>query len=350
MASPLTPLRLMIVDDSTIARAVLSRILSAEMDFRIVAMAGNAAEAVAALNGLEVDIVLLDVEMPGTSGLDALPDIIRAGRGARVLIVSSMAEDGAEVAVRALALGAEDTLPKPGRGAFGGRFGAVLVDKVRRIGRATRLEPDSPKSSLPPRLELRDMPEGSLGCIALGASTGGLHPLIEFLRALPARIGVPVLVTQHLPDVFMPFFARQLETAAGRPALVAQDGMVLAAEHIHVAPGGAHLGLARVNGKVCVRLDQRRAPSGCRPSADPMLAAVAEAFGSEGAGIILSGMGRDGLIGARRLIEAGGVMLAQDRKTAAIWGMPRVIVEEGLAAAVGAPAQLARRLALRIGG
>lgn len=342
----------MIVDDSTVARAVLSRMVASEPDFEVVAMAGNAGEALDALKTVSVDIVLLDVEMPGASGLDALPEIVRKGAGARVLIVSSMAEDGAEVTVRALALGAADTLPKPGAGSsFGGRFSQVLADRLRRIGRAGRdrvAAPASEEARAP--IHLRDMSDRPFGCIALGASTGGLHALIAFLTALPPKVGVPILVTQHLPAIFMPYFARQLEAAAGRTVRVAEDGAVLEDDVVLVAPGDAHLLVERRGAEIRVRLDRRRAPSGCCPSVDPMLAAVAEIYGDTGAGVMLSGMGRDGMIGARKLVEAGGTMLAQDEFSAAIWGMPRCVAEAGLASAVLPPPELARRVALRVEG
>ena len=193
------------------------------------------------------------------------------------------------------------------------------------------------------------MPDGPLGCEALAAPTGGLHALLEFLRALPERINAPILVTQHLPAIFMPYFARQLEGASGRAARVVKDGELLADDVIHVARGDAHLGVERNGAEVRVRLERRKAPSGCLPSADPMLASVAEAYGEEGIGVVLSGMGRDGLIGARRLVQAGGAVLAQDRRSAAVWGMPRGIAETGLASAVMAPADLARRIGGRAG-
>jgi two-component system chemotaxis response regulator CheB len=335
----------MIVDDSTVARAVLSRMVEADPDFEVVALAGNAGEAIDALRTVAVDIVLLDVEMPGASGLDALPDIIRAGNGAHVLIVSTMAEDGAEVTVRALAEGAADTLPKPGTGFFAGRFSQVLADKLRRIGRASRLQSTPPAGSAPVRL--RAMPDLPLGCVAIGASTGGLHASVEFLRALPSRIGTPILITQHLPAVFMSFFARQLEAASGRAACVATDGRPLVDDMIHVAPGDAHLCVARERREMRVRLDRKAAPSGCLPSVDPMLASIADVYGSTGVGVMLSGMGRDGLIGSRRLVERGGAMLAQDQLSSAVWGMPRVVAEEGLACAVLPPSDLARRIAER---
>ncbi len=336
----------MIVDDSSVARAVLSRMIAAHKDFEVAALAGNAGEALDALRGVKVDIVLLDVEMPGTNGIEALPDILRAGDGARVLVVSSMAEEGAEVTVRALAQGAADTLPKPGTGYFAGRFSEVLADRVRQLGRVNR-EPERPARAEPPReISLRDMPEGKLGCIALGASTGGLRALIDFLRPLPKRIGAPILITQHLPAIFMPYFARQLEAAAGRTARVVEDGELLVDDVIHVAPGEAHLRLERRGLDVFVRHCDAKAESGCLPSVDPMLASVAEAYGDGGLGVMLSGMGRDGLIGSRILVEAGGSMLVQDQASSAIWGMPRVVAEAGLASAVLPPADLARRVAL----
>ena len=340
------PIRLMIVDDSQVARAVLSRMVKAHKEFEVIALAGTAEEALDALKTVRVDTILLDVEMPGASGLDALPDIIRAGRGARVLIISSMAEAGAETTVRALALGAADALPKPGIGNFAGRFSEILADRLRRIGRA---DDELPVRIVAPTetIRLRDMPDGMLGCVALGASTGGLHALFEFLRALPERIEAPILVTQHLPALFMPHFARQLESASGRIARVAVDGELLRPDQIHVAPGDAHLCIERSEGAVRVKLESLRAPSGCLPSVDPMLASVASIYGPNGIGVMLSGMGRDGLSGARRLVECGGAMLVQDRASAAIWGMPRGVAEAGLASAVLRPAELARRIAQR---
>ena len=343
------PLRLMIVDDSSVARAVLSRMVGSNSDFELVAVVGSAVEALDALRSVPVDIVLLDVEMPGGSGLDALPDIIRAGGGARVLIVSSMAEKGAETTVRALSLGAADALPKPGAGIFGGRFSDVLAERLRRIGRAARRPESDPPAALGDSIRLRPMGDSPLRCVALGSSTGGFHALTGFLRVLPVEIGAPILVTQHLPPVFMASFARQLEAASGRLARVAEEGQALRSDVIHVAPGDAHLCLHRHGAEVTVRLDRKAAPSGCLPSVDPMLASVADAYGDGAVGVILSGMGRDGLLGGRRLIDKGGAILAQDRATSAVWGMPRAVAEAGLASAVLPPPDLARRVALRAG-
>jgi two-component system chemotaxis response regulator CheB len=335
----MSPLRLMIVDDSQVARAVLSRMLAAFEDFEIVATASDAGEALRLLPSTPVDIVLLDVEMPGESGLVALPEIVRRGRGARVLIVSSFCDSVAEAAVGALAPGAAETLSKPGAEAFSGRFSEILADRLRRMGRRADLREAAPAA---------EPPAAKLGCLALGASTGGLHAVTAFLSALPARIGAPILITQHLPAAFLPFFARQVESASGRTARIAEDGLELRPEEIVLAPGDAHIRLEPKGARVIVRLDRSPAQSGCTPSVDVMLDSVAEAYGRAALGIMLSGMGRDGLAGSRELVARGGTMLAQDRQSCAVWGMPKVVAEAGLAFAVLPPAELAAEVAARV--
>lgn len=343
------PIRLMIVDDSIVARTVMSRILEANPAFEVVAAARNAGEALALLDDIRVDIILLDVEMPGLDGLTALPELIGRGRGAHVLVVSSAAGDGAAASVRALTLGASDTLLKPGAGSFAGRFAAQLVERLLRIGHA---RPEVETIAPPSAMEAR--PAVALGaapvtCLAIGASTGGLHALSDFFAELPADFAAPILVTQHLPSAFMPYFASQLAEIAGRRTRVAEDGMRLRPGELLIAPGEGHLGLVATGDGVRVRIDRTPAPSGCLPSVDPMFEAVAALFGGGAAGVVLSGMGRDGLIGARAIAAAGGEILAQDSRTSVVWGMPGAVANAGLASAVLPPARLAQRIALRTG-
>jgi two-component system chemotaxis response regulator CheB len=334
----------MIVDDSPVARAVLARMLAGYDEFEVAAIAANAEEAIDALAGTRIDIVLLDVEMPGRSGLEVLPDLLVVGQGARVLVVSSSCDEGAEAALKALALGAADTLAKPGTGRFAGRFSDELADRLRRIGRA-----GAPAAPAAEALRLRTAPAHRLACLALGASTGGLPAVTGLLKALPAMIGAPILVTQHLPDVFIPFFARQIEAACGRTVRVAQDGLPLQPEQVLLAPGDAHLGLEQQGGRVLVRLQAGASASGCLPSVDVMLGAVAGVYGRGAVGVVLSGMGRDGLEGARRIVDRAGAIFVQDRASCAVWGMPGAIAEAGLASAVLPPADLARRIVARAG-
>jgi two-component system chemotaxis response regulator CheB len=308
----------------------------------VVAAAASAAEAVEMLADHDVDIILLDLDMPGSSGLDALPAILERGGGARVLVVSSSTESGSEAAVMALSLGAADTLAKPGAGQLASRFSDTLADRLRRLvpGAVPTIQIDHASVFVP-----LCTPPDKVGCIAIGASTGGLHAITQFLQALPARIGAPILITQHLPATFLPLFARQIENACGRRVRIAQDGMVPRADEILLAPGEAHLTLERHGGRVKVRLSTEPAESGCTPSVDPMLDGLAHAYGKNGIGVVLSGMGRDGLLGGRRLAAEGGRILVQDRETSAVWGMPGAIADAGLACRIDAPAALAREIA-----
>lgn len=349
-ALPARPIRLLIVDDSAVARAVFTRIVGTRPEFEIAACVSGADAALAFLRRERVDIILLDIEMPGLDGLTAMPSLIEASHGARVLIVSSSAEEGAVATIRALTLGAADTLAKPGSSAFGGRFADTLTEKLKRLGHAP--EPASGaigRLAAPawPEPALRPRSEGRVACVAIGASTGGLHALSEMLRALPADFAAPILITQHLPASFMSFFAAQIEEMAGRRTHVARPGMPLVRGQILVAPGEGHLGVETTSGLPRVRITDERVESGCLPSVDPMLAAVAESFGSGAIGVVLSGMGRDGLRGAERLASAGADVIVQTRESSVVWGMPGAVAGAGLASAILPPAQIASLVAGR---
>jgi len=338
-------IKVLIVDDSVVARAVLGRMVAADPGLEIVGEASGAADALVILRRTRVDVILLDVEMPGTSGLQALPEILKEGRGARVLVVSSLAEEGAAATVEALRLGAADTLPKPGAGRISGQFSLQLLSKVRALGEARPSHNLIPARPAVP-MQVRRPGTEPIACLAIGASTGGLHALATLFANLPARIGVPILVTQHLPTVFMPFFARQLALVSKREVIVAHSGAPLRPDLVMVAPGNAHLQIAGGRGGPVVALSERPAPAGCLPSVDPMLAAVADTFGSAALGVVLTGMGRDGVEGARALVGAGGSVFVQDAESSTVWGMPRAVAEAGLAAGVLDPAGIAHRIAI----
>ncbi len=210
----------MIVDDSTVARAVLSRMVESDPAFEITAVAGTAEDAIEALGECRVDIVILDLEMPGAGGLKSIPRIIAAAAGAKVMIVSSLAEDGAEQTVAALALGAADTMPKPGTGRFNGKFSEILLGKLKALGYAAT---DAPAPATRRRPADRRRCSGQCRPTRSTSSRSAPRPAASTRSArcsmrFPKRIGVPILVTQHLPIPFMTVFARQLGAVARRDA------------------------------------------------------------------------------------------------------------------------------------
>jgi len=352
------PIRVLLVDDSLVARTVLARLIEGNPAFEIAGSLPTADQAITFLATNDTDIVVLDVEMPGKDGLTALPEILEASNGARVLIVSSSAEAGATATVRALTLGAADTLLKPTAGNFAGEFSHKFVDALRRVGHARRI-PEARGDNVRPSkvadpqqqqiVALRPAVSGKIACLAIGASTGGLHALSAFLRGLPPSFTAPILITQHLPPPFMVYFAAQLQDIASRPTSVAADGARLVPGRMLVAPGEGHIRLVRSGINVAVRLDPAQAPSRCMPSVDPMFEAMAAVYGDEGVGVVLTGMGRDGTIGAEVMVRAGAEILAQDAATSVVWGMPGSVAQAGLASAVMSPENLARRICQRAG-
>jgi len=339
--SSLPPIRVMIVDDSIVARSIFARVLGQHFDIEIVCEAEDSEVALASLDNNVVDIILLDIEMPKRSGLDALPDIQAKAKGARILVVSAFAEENGPAAIDALSRGACDTLAKPGRSGFSGRFSEILIDKVVRLGRAARDRNDAGYSE---KLAVYDKKISRPKCIAIGSSTGGIPAIYEVIRNLDASIDCPIFITQHLPKAFMTFFARQLDGLSHRTVKVADRGEAVRPNYIYVAPGDAHL-VCRIESNVVV-LDHLEHYSDSRycPSVDAMLESVARTYGADGMAMIFSGMGNDGVYGARQLSAKKSTILVQDADSSVVWGMPGAVAREGLATAIMDPVQITELL------
>lgn len=313
----------------------------------VVASASSAERAIAQLQSVDVDVVLLDLEMPGMGGLEALPALLKAGKGAEVLVVSSLTDDGAEATVAAMAMGAADTMLKPRPGGFNDDYRSALLGKICALGRDEDTLSDHRAASATTQAPRRFINSGRKQpeIIAIGASTGGIHAINLLLRSLPANFLPPIVITQHLPASFVSVFARQVEMVSGKQTLIAEDGVEILPGTIAVATGHGHMLVRRRGDRLVARTSAEPARSGCMPSVDPMLSSIAETCKGHALAVLLSGMGRDGVYGAQDLVDAGGAVFAQDAETSAVWGMPGAVAKAGLASVIAPPEQLSKAIA-----
>lgn len=345
-ASDPAAIKLMLVDDSLVIRSIIEQMVGDDARFEIVASVDNGRKAIDYLRHHRADIIILDIEMPVMDGLAALPEIIAHGQDARVLILSSNGEAGGEAAIKALALGASDTLAKPGRTNFGGKFRDILLERLVHLGDSQASVPKASHyvdtfqgGTSQPALAI---PASPLQAIAIGASTGGISAAIELIERLSNSYTGPLFYTQHLPDNFIPYFAGQLRASTKRAVKVAEEGDRIADNCIYLAPGTGHLTIVRSGAsELVIEICEAAAPSGCEPSTDPMFASIADIYGGGACAILLSGMGNDGLIGARALAAAKAQILAQSPDTCVVWGMPGSVVRDGIACAVLNPEGMA---------
>jgi two-component system, chemotaxis family, protein-glutamate methylesterase/glutaminase len=335
-------IRVMIVDDSVVARSVFGKMLASQKGVKVVCSVANAEKALAYLAKHTVDIILLDIELQGRSGLDALPDLLSTGKNARILVVSSFVERNGVAAIKALSLGACDTLAKPSRVGYFGEFARQLTEKVTRLGhhrqRRSKL-PEAPKLANKGDIELR-MP----GCIAIGASTGGIPGIYKILENLDAKIDCPIFVTQHLPAAFMGFFARQLASVTQRTVKLAEVGTEVLSNTIYLAPGDGHLHVELKGDILVIASAKPDKQSRYCPSVDIMFGSLTAVYGNRMLAIVLSGMGNDGAKSAEALVRNGGQILVQDKSTSVVWGMPGAIARQGFAAAALSPEGIVQKL------
>jgi two-component system chemotaxis response regulator CheB len=264
-------------------------------------------------------------------GMTALPLLMRADPGLKVIMASTLTTRGADIALRALRLGAADYIPKPSAVNGDEAFRRELLEKVKGLARQRR--PDAPLREAA-RLHLRPAPAIPPRLLAVGSSTGGPQALFTLVQGLGRTLNVPVVLTQHMPATFTPILAEHIGKLGGMPCAEAKDGEALQPGRLYLAPGNCHLLVNGARGALTARLSSDPPENFCRPSVDPMLRSAATACEGRVLGAMLTGMGQDGLAGARRVIDAGGSVVAQDEATSVVWGMPGAVAQAGLCHAV----------------
>lgn len=326
------PVRVLMVDDSAVTRAAIEHIFADCSDMQLIGKVPTVSEAFPFLARHDVDIVLLDHEMPSQNGLDALPSILKAAKSAHVVMLSSHCRRGSRTAVAAMSLGASDAIAKPSTDQTMREFADTLIKRLRRLAFSKRRVAAAAATEI---IRYRQAPlDFRMRCIAVGASTGGINSLAEFLGGFRCKPGVPVLVTQHLPESFIPYYAQQVSRMCSLPVAVARDGDAFEPDRIYIAPGDASLSCRSDGDAVKAVLDDARDPTTlARPSVNTMFSALAASYGSGVLGVVFTGIGRDGTAGARRIVESGGVVIAQDRDSSVVWGMPGSVTRAGLVCA-----------------
>jgi two-component system chemotaxis response regulator CheB len=346
-------IRVLVCDDSLTVRGALCRIVETDPQLLLVGRAGDGAEAVREVGRLRPDVLVLDVEMPVMDGLSALPALLRADPGLKVLMASTLTTRGADIALRALRAGAADYVPKPtSAGAIGGAggFREEFLAKLRALGALRRRPATAGRTAVPLRLAAAPPAAARPRLLAVGASTGGPQALFALFGALPKTFPLPIVLTQHMPKTFTAILADHITRLGGIACAEAQDGDALRPGLALLAPGDRHL-LIEARGEALVaRLSDAPAENFCRPAVDPMLRSASAATAGRTLAVILTGMGQDGLAGSRVLVAAGGQVLAQDEATSVVWGMPGAVAQAGLARAVLPVAGLALRIVEAAGG
>jgi len=336
----------LVVDDSAFYRRMISDIVGGSGEFHVAGTASNGMEAIRQVHELQPDLITMDLQMPELDGLGAI-GYIMSEAPRPIVVVSAYAGPGSAGQIRALELGAVELVEKE---ASGGRSAAVQI--APRLLEALRAASAADVRRLPvlarPRQGTRPPPARELGtarsAIAIAASTGGPRALAELVPNLPAGLGAAVLIVQHMPPRFTASLAERLAAQSQMPVVEAGDGMPVRADTAYVAPGDYHMRVVRRDDVLLIGLDQSPPVWGVRPAADPLFHSVAQAFGREAIGIVLTGLGRDGAVGLRGLHDAGGTGIAQDQGSSTVFGMPRSAVQGGGADLVLPLAEIAPRV------
>jgi two-component system chemotaxis response regulator CheB len=339
----------LVVDDSSFMRALISEMVESTREFRVVGTAADGIDAIEAIRSLAPDIVTLDIEMPRLDGLQALDTIMRDMPRPVVMLSAAGSERGNEMTLRALERGAVEFVRKPS-GPISIDLLTVKQELLAALKAASAVNMAgvrTPQSGGVP-VGAETVPKKSSGAagrvVVIAASTGGPRALGEIVPHLPDTLGAAVLIVQHMPREFTRSLSHRLDLMSPLPVAEATDGETVLENHVYLAPGGFHMTVSGGSAASTISLDTSPTIWGVRPAADPLFVSAAEVFGANAIGVILTGMGRDGAEGLRRIRAAGGKAVVQDRESSIIYGMPQAAMEMAGADRVVAASDMARAI------
>ncbi|MEZ5361227.1 MAG: chemotaxis response regulator protein-glutamate methylesterase [Bryobacterales bacterium] len=352
------PIRVLVVDDSVVIRRLVTLALREDPTFEVVGIAANGKIALHKIPQIQPDVVTLDIEMPEMDGLETLKRIKKDYPRIRVVMFSTLTQRGAHYTFEALTLGADEYVTKAANvGPLDTSLASLRAElgpKIRQFFQRPPRTEARPGTAPPPPRPVTPSPTfrqaaGRIDIVAIAVSTGGPNALAEVFPVLPAGLRCPVVITQHMPPMFTRLLAERLDAKSPLRVFEAADGMEIEPASAYFAPGDHHLTVRRVPGKVVAKLNQDPPENSCRPAADVMFRSVAETYGGACLAVVLTGMGRDGLAGARILKQAGARVLAQDEASSVVWGMPGHVVQAGLADEIAPIGKIAGSIARFVG-
>lgn len=336
--------RILIVDDSAVMRSLLRSVVATDAGLEVAGVAADGRSALASIESLRPDVVLLDVEMPVMDGLSTLRKLRESGHRMPVIMCSSLTQRGARVTIQALAGGASDYVTKPsGQSGIDGSIRFLkqeLLPKIHALAGGSAGLPAPFRSSvmpssapMPPPAAV-PAPSTRPAVVVIGVSTGGPAALDVVLTALPTGFPLPVLIVQHMPEMFTKLLAEHLNQRCALQVHEAEERMPIQPGNIYIARGNWHLEIAaapRPGQRHTAHLSQTEPQNHCRPAADVLFRSAVAVYGAATLAVVLTGMGSDGLAGCRQIRAQGGIVLAQDQPTSAVWGMPGAVIQAGLA-------------------
>ncbi len=340
-------LKVMVVDDSALYRRIIRNLLEEIEDVEVVGTAANGRFALAKLESLQPDLLTVDLEMPDLDGLGLLRELQSIEGAPGAIMLSALTTDDAKSTTAGLALGAFDFVLKPKGGSpeesmerirksLAPKVAAFATSKALSRVRSKRVTIPAESTAPPvkPTSELSDLSvkrDGPIEVVVLGISTGGPAALTRMLPALPGAFPLPILIVQHMPPIFTKSLADDLNRACALTVSEAQDGQAVCAGEVLIAPGGKQMRLEQDENGLHVRITNDPPERSCRPSVDYLFRSVADVVSGRALAVIMTGMGDDGTLGCRLLKRKGATVVVQDEASSVVYGMPRQVVESGVA-------------------
>jgi len=344
-------IKVIITDDSAVTRGLFARILDSDPGVEVIATASDGKTLLNLLkregtHKLNVDVVTLDIQMVEMDGLEALPQALKLRPDIKVIMVSSLTDEGSDETVKALSLGAADFLTKPVNHTEKVdmlNFSTELLKKVKELGGQKHIikaitehkKPDCTELVNSGAINLKTPKPIKPKILAIGSSTGGPQALTDFFERLKGKkINIPILITQHMPAQFTGLMAQQLKTTSGLDCIEGTQDMIVEPGKVYIAPGDYHMTLKQEKGVTKINLNQNAQENYCRPAVDVMFRSIADIYGGNVIVIIFTGMGADGLLGSKIISDKGGAIIAQDEVTSVVWGMPGAVAKAGICTAI----------------